>query len=182
MAAAGIPRRFLLLAWGTLLHLLSPLCLPAVEAPPEFRVKAAFLLSFAAFVEWPSQSFPSSASPILIGIHGSDPFGAVLEQVLEGERVHGRAFRVIRAAPGEPAPACHLLFICDSEAERVADILEELRGTPTLTVSSLRRFVDRGGMIQFVTQRGRIRFRVNGEEARAANLAVSSRLLRLAEP
>ena len=42
-------------------------------------------------------------------------------------------------------------------------------------------FALRGGMIQFITEQNRIRFRINLKTARAAHLQISSRLLELAE-
>ena len=43
------------------------------------------------------------------------------------------------------------------------------------------RFASRGGMIRFVTDHNRIRLRINLEAARAANLTLSSKLLRPAQ-
>lgn len=152
------------------------------NATVEARVKAAFLLSFAAFVDWPAHAFGSDAEPVRIAILGDDPFGDDLEQLLHRERVQGRRFEIRRVTSPLALPDCHLLYIASSEARHVARTLAALEGRPTLTVSSLPRFVEQGGMIQFVTQRGRIRFRINAEEAGAAGLTLSSKLLRLSEP
>jgi hypothetical protein len=51
----------------------------------------------------------------------------------------------------------------------------------TLTVSDLPGAAQRGVMIRLVTEQGRIRLRVNVESARAADLTISSNLLRSAE-
>ncbi len=45
-------------------------------------------------------------------------------------------------------------------------------------MSDADRFATRGGMIRFVTDHHRIRFRINLEAAKAANLTLSSKLLR----
>ncbi len=151
-------------------------------ATVEARVKAAFLLSFVAFVDWPVHAFASESEPVRIAILGADPFGDELEQLLHRERVHGRTFEIRRITTPVPPPDCHLLFIANSEAPRLERILSATQGRPILTVSSLPRFVEQGGMIQFVTQRARIRFRINAEAAGAAGLSLSSKLLRLSEP
>ena len=44
------------------------------EPSLEYRVKAAFLLNFAKFVEWPAGETPASESPIAICVIGEDPF------------------------------------------------------------------------------------------------------------
>ena len=51
----------------------------------------------------------------------------------------------------------------------------------TLTVSDVPGPAQRGVMIRLVTEQGRIRLRINVESARAADLTISSNLLRSAE-
>src|SRR5262245_22779405 len=45
----------------------------------ERQAKAAFLLNFTRYVEWPQKSFGSSNSPFSICILGQDCFGADLQ-------------------------------------------------------------------------------------------------------
>jgi YfiR/HmsC-like len=56
-----------------------------------------------------------------------------------------------------------------------------LKGRPVLTVSDAVGFAKRGGMIRFVTDRSRIRLRINLEATRDAHLTLSSKLLRPAQ-
>jgi hypothetical protein len=60
----------------------------------------------------------------------------------------------------------------------VQRVLDSLQGRSVLTVSDGERFASQGGMIGFVTEQNRIRLRINLEAARAANLTISSKLLR----
>ncbi len=48
-------------------------------------------------------------------------------------------------------------------------------------MSDGENFAKRGGMIQFVNDKNRIRLRINLEAAQAANVVISSKLLRVAE-
>jgi hypothetical protein len=82
-------------------------------------------------------------------------------------------------SPSE-ATACHVLFIGASEERRVAAIVGELARAHVLTVSDMPAFVDRGGMIQFVTTGGRVRFEIDLRSAQEAGLTMSSDLLRVA--
>jgi len=65
-------------------------------ASSEYLIKAGFIYNFANLVQWPSNSFAQPTSPIVIGILGEDPFGTILDRVLEGKKVNGRAFLVRR--------------------------------------------------------------------------------------
>src|SRR5436309_1901674 len=60
-----------------------------ITAPLEYQVKAAFLLNFTRFVEWP-QPESASSPPFSICILGEDPFQGALEKTMEGETVNGR--------------------------------------------------------------------------------------------
>lgn len=150
-----------------------------IEPPTELKVTAAFLLNFAGFVEWPPAAFASPADPIVIGIYGTDPFREFIDQLLENEMVCGRPLVVRRFPPGSTPVGCHILFIDETEARNVGPLLERVRRQSILTVSNLSGFTKQGGMIQLITERGRIRFQINQPAAQAAGLTLSSRLLRL---
>jgi hypothetical protein len=76
---------------------------------------------------------------------------------------------------------CHVLFISRTESARLEEILASLKGRSILTVGDTDDFALRGGMIRFVTEKNKIRMRINLEAVKAANLTISSKLLRLAE-
>lgn len=147
----------------------------------ERDVKAVFLLNFAQFVEWPAEAFAESTSPIVIGILGEDPFGRVLDDVVQGEVVKNRRLTVERFQHVDEVDTCHILFISSSETQRYEQILAALQRRSILTVGDREGFAASGGMIRFVTEQNRIRFRVNVAAIKAARLVVSSRLLRAAE-
>lgn len=154
------------------------------EARPrasEYDLKAAFIFNFTRFVEWPTNAFASTNSPLLIGVLGSDPFQGALEKIVQGERAQGRPIEVVRFARLADFQPVHILFLSKSMAAQLPDALRRADGYPTLTVSDIERFAERGGMIQFFTQENQIRMRIDAEKARAANVSISSKVLRLAQ-
>jgi len=155
--------------------------LGAQEISREYQLKAVFLYRFTQFVDWPATAFPSPDSPIIIGVLGGNPFGEHLRAAVRDERVHNRRLIVQEYQRSQEAKNCHLLFISAAEAPRLEKTLAALKGGSILTVGEPEGFVLRGGMIQFVTEQNRIRFRINLQAARAANLQISSKLLELAE-
>jgi len=161
-----------------------------VQSPraSEYQLKAVFLFNFVQFVDWPrstpqdSQPAPSRpAAPLLIGIVGDDPLGPFLDETVRGERLGERPIQVRRYHRIADLEECQILFISRSESERVPEILSSVKNRPVLTVSDADGFANQGGMIQFVTDKSRIRLRINLDAAQAANLTISSKLLRVAE-
>jgi hypothetical protein len=145
-----------------------------------YQLKAAFLVHFADYIDWPATAFPTDESPFVFGILGQNPFGGTLKTLVAGEAVKGRPAVVEEYASVRDITRCHVLFISDSERSRLPSILASLAGRSIVTVSDLENFTDEGGMIRFVTE-SRVRFRINVETARKANLTISSKLLRLAD-
>jgi len=146
---------------------------------PDYQVKAVFLFNFAQFVSWPS---PESAdTPFVIGILGDDPFGSYLDETVRGEKVNNRSLIIQRYRHGTEPRNCHILFVSASERERTAQILSNLKGRSVLTVSDIEGFAGLGGMVELFTERSKIRMRINLEAVKAANLKISSKLLRVAE-
>lgn len=155
-----------------------PLCAEA-STPREYTIKGAFLYNFAQFVDWPATAFPSDHSPLIIGILGKNPFGSALES-LNGQNVKNRQLVVRNLSSVEEARECQLLFIGASERGSLYRILAALQSTPVLTVSDIDGFAASGGMIYFLTLDDKVRFEINLKEAQAANLKLSSQLLKLA--
>ena len=152
----------------------------AQTAPvPEYEAKAFFLFNFAHFVTWPSQQ--SSHAPLVIGILGDDPFGSYLDETVRGEKVANRPLVIQRFRQNTEPRNCNILFISQSERDRAVQIISNLKGRSVLTVSDMDDFTDIGGMIQFFTERDKIRVRIKLDAVRAANMKVSSKLLSVAE-
>lgn len=153
----------------------------AQQAYREYDVKAAFLYNFVKFVEWPASAFRDDRSPIEICVYGTDPFGQSLDGVVKGETVGGRGLAIRRPASFAGFEGCHVLFVAASERARVSEVLAAVGGRPVLTVGDADGFLRAGGMINFVLDKGRVRFRINEAPAQRVRLTISSKLLRLAQ-
>ncbi|HZI34074.1 MAG TPA: YfiR family protein [Candidatus Binatia bacterium] len=151
------------------------------EISKEYQVKAVFLFNFTQFIEWPTNAFPGTNAPLTIGVLGADPFGKFLDATVRGETVNGHPIVVKRFRRAWDVKECQILFVSRSEEQRVKAILASLKDENVLTVSDIEGFAQSGGIIRFVTEDGKIHFRVNLEAAKDAGLMVSAKLLRLAE-
>ena len=151
------------------------------EISKEYQIKAVFLFNFSQFVKWPAEAFPEAQTPLVIGVLGEDPFGAYLDEIVRGEKVNNHPLIVQRYQRVEEIKTCHILFVSQSETKQLEQIFTNLKGRNILTVGEVEGFSQRGGMIRFVTEKNKIRFRVNLEATKAANLTISSKLLKPAE-
>ena len=170
--------------WGLFVFLFAfSFNLPAAgsETFKEYELKAAYLYNFTQFVDWPPEAFPAPDTPLVIGVLGADPFGRNLDVLVNNEVVKNRRLVVQRYRRAADIGICHILFISGSETERVEQILAVLKGKPILTVGDSSSFAFRGGIIRLLTDKNKIRLKINMEAAKAANLTISSKLLRAAD-
>ena len=149
------------------------------EPPTEYQVKAAYLLNFARFVEWPQGAFESANSPLRICVVGSDPFGNDLDSLVQGERIGNHPVVVARVRIAEALPSnCHVAFIPEDWPEQ-RRLIEALR-PGVLTVGERPGFLDEGGIIGFVIENRRVRFDVSDAAAANSGLKLNSQLLKVA--
>jgi hypothetical protein len=151
----------------------------AAQKLSERDVEAAYLYNFGKFVTWPPQ-VTNGASSFDICILGRDPFGQTLNQLIENDRNSSRPIRRRLLARASDARGCAIVYISASEAANLSDILTRLDGKGDLLVSNLPHFVERGGAIQFVFAKKRVRFEVNLDAAEKNQLVFSSELLKVA--
>jgi hypothetical protein len=149
----------------------------------EYLIKAGFIYNFAKLVEWPTSSFAQPDSPIVIGILGEDPFGATLDRIVADKKINGRGFAVKRlkwSKDFKDLKDCNILFVSASEKEHIDSVVDAMKWLPILTIGDAPGFARRGGIMNFTLEDNKVRFEVNVEAAKHADLTISSRLLTLA--
>jgi hypothetical protein len=157
--------------------------LDAAEAPGklvrEYDLKAAFLFNFTHFVEWPAEAFADENAPIVIGILGDDPFGPVIDKIVEGETIKNRKLVIKRSQQIEDLKDCQVLFISKSEKSHIDQILAGLGDASVFTVSETEGFARRGGVTNLFLQGNKVRFEINEHVAKRKGLKISAQLLAL---
>jgi hypothetical protein len=150
---------------------------PSERPSPERKTRAAYLYRFAAFVEWPATAFARADSPLLIGIGGDDALATLVEQSVNGRSVRGHPLAVQRLGPGADVRTLHILYVTGLDAP---PLLAQARGRAILTVCDMpaEPLAEADGcVVDFVQVGEHLRFHVAREEAAAARLRISARML-----
>jgi hypothetical protein len=154
---------------------------PAVRgeeaAAREYQVKAAFILNFAKFIDWPAGS-PADGGFTICTL-GTDPFDEAFNS-LKGKTIKGKPVTVRHLARVEDLRECQILFIGSSERKHLAGIVKVSRESRALTVSEVDGFCQAGGGINLVTEKSKVVFEINAKATQQAGLKVSAQLLKLA--
>lgn len=150
----------------------------AVSSVSEYDVKATFLFNFLKFASWPPSALAPGA-PIEVCILGDSAIASSLE-VFRGQLVDGHRLEVRPVVDPYDLRFCHAAFIGEREGHRAATALTTLDGASVLTIGEQDDFLDRGGIINFISESSRIRFDINQEAAERVKVKISAHLLRLA--
>jgi hypothetical protein len=161
----------------TCVALLWAVPLAARQPSLEYDVKAAFVLNFVRFVEWPQAR---RTPPLRICVLQSNPFGDRLDAIVTDEQWQGGEIDVRVIPELRRGTDCHLLYVPESAAQRFEREVSAVSGLPILMVGEHPRFLEQGGMIRLFLEGNRVRFSINQKSADSVGLLISSRLLRLA--
>ncbi len=168
-----------LFIFGVWLTLDNTLNAYAQQKAREPTIKAAYLYNFARLIKWPSSAFSDRNAPINLCIFGNASFGPQL-QALQRKSVQGRDLRIILRVSMSNAMQCQILFISDSERDRLSEILAVVRGHPVLAVSEIPGFKEKGGNIGFYrTDDEKVGIEINLGACRKAQLIIDRKILNL---
>jgi hypothetical protein len=163
-------------AVAVVLAIAIPVC---AQSSLEYNVKAALLLNFARFIEWPAGAFADAHAPIQICVFAPSPFGEALHRVVDGETVGERPVTAREVHKTSDSVGCHLLFVPASAEERAVTVLRST-APHTVTVGESRQFEQMGGAVNLVVDSGRVRFNVNLQPVEERGVRISARMLHLA--
>jgi hypothetical protein len=156
-----------------LVGLLTALPLHAQEVSA-CAAKAALLLNFVRFSEWPASAAPAGA--LTLCVVGDEALESALDQMVKGQIVSGHTLDVRRVSAADEARGCALLYVDDASR----GLAQRLQDLPVLTVSDAPRFSATDGIVELTLEDGHMGFSVNVDAANRSGVKLSSQLLRLA--
>ncbi len=151
-----------------------------IDSANEYQLKAVFIYNFSKFIEWPESAFTDSAAGFQICVLGDDPFGEFMK-ALSNRNYLTHPILIKYPHNLNEAKKCHILYVSDSgKSGPWHDIVKNLGDAPVLTVSSSEEAMQAGIGIGFVIKDGKIRWAINLNSTRKAQLKVSAKLVEIA--
>ena len=140
-------------------------------------LKAAYIYNFAKFTRWDETP---DAETLKLCVFGNDSLSEALQR-LAGKWVGERRIVIHAITDSKSVQACQILYFAMSERGDYREFVQALERQPVLTISEIEGFTSNGGMIELFHEAERIRFKINVNTVEQGGLAISSRLLKLAE-
>jgi hypothetical protein len=151
----------------------------AAQTAPASALKAALLLNFVKFSEWPADAL-TAGGPIVFCVIGDDAIEQSLKEIIKGQTIDGHSLVVRHQGIDISMRSCHLLYAANFDAKRSTQLIEMVKAAAVLTVGDADHFTRLGGVARLFTVHGKMRFAVNLESVQRSGLRLSSRLLGLA--
>lgn len=152
--------------------------LPAKEA----QVKCAFLYSFGLMINWPDFAFPAADAPFVIGVLGERPHSELLDRLAATKKIRGRTIIIRRYSKAEEIDACHILFVTAGVAPALEQAARQRLAKRPVVIVGERPLdgVQAAAPVHFVIENQVVKFRIDLEAAKARQLQIDPRLLKLA--
>lgn len=145
----------------------------------EHQVKAAFLLNFVKYVEWPAGALAGDGR-LTVAVLG-DEGGGQMEEWLAGKSAQSLRLVVRRVTSVADIGPAQVVFVGADALALLDPVLKSSAGRPVLTVTDSADAAAARAVISLFVREGRIAFGVNLDAAASARLRLSSRLIALAQ-
>lgn len=142
----------------------------AAQSSDPNQLRAAIVFNVLRFVE-----FPTKKDGTIEFCVGSDVGEGAALRSFSGRRAGARLVSV-RMVRGASYGGCDVVYLASSERDQI----ERASARGRLLIGSGRSFIDNGGAVGLVQSGGQVRFQLNLKAASESQVAISSRLIRLA--
>jgi len=170
----GLPRigigRVLIVTLTWLYSLASP---AVAELSKGDKLKAAYLLNFTRFIEWPNRGTLDNPAAIRVCVASSEDFLRFLVELV-GDRRVGRLRHPVEVSSLDSGKNCDLIFLQAAYEEIPVNPLE------AIVVSDSADQLLSVAAIAFYTEDRKLRFEVDLQKIKSLDITISSELLKLA--
>lgn len=147
---------------------------------PDHEIKAAFIVRFIDYVDWPPETGINDRSkPFIIGIVGETPITPYLETQASMVTTRKKKVTIKRIEKLNEILHCHALFISKSVEQVLSEIIDTTQDKPILTIGDTEGYARKGVHINLYKARESVRFEINESAIRSSPLVASSVLLKL---
>jgi hypothetical protein len=140
------------------------------------NAEAIFIYNFLSHVQWPEGAVGSN---YLIGVLGKTATYDYLVKYTTNRKVGNRIIEIKQLNGISEVVHCQVLLVSDQKSSEMESISQKLNGRSCLTVGERSGLTESGAVIDFNVVDGKLRYKINQENAKKQNLVISSTLTRM---
>lgn len=152
------------------------LTLSAQAYESEETLQSAIVGKIAEYITWPGGPGKRFTIAILKN-RMDDQFDRTYKNII----INGTPVHIVEIDRIDAVKSPEVVYISNRNTKQLADILDALEGLPVLTISDIRGFAEKGGMVQIYFSDQRMRLKVNLDALAEHDLVASPALLRVVD-
>jgi len=143
----------------------------------ETYLKAFIIGKVAKYVEWSAQETKDFTIAVL-----HNPFENILDTIYKNKMIHGKKVKLVYINDISELPEdTNILYIPKEDSAQLPDIIDKIKDKPILTISPIRGFAEKKGILQIYFVARKIKFKINLDIAKQNDLYIKSTLLRISK-
>lgn len=142
----------------------------------EDKLKVVIIGKVAKFIKWKDNNYDNFIITVL-----NNPYEKLFDKTFQNKKIKNKNIQIKYISNIDELTDTNILYIPPSNAKNLSDILSQLDGKNILTVSDIRGFAEKNGMMQIYFVSQKVKLKVNLDVAKRENLKISSSLLRIAK-
>jgi len=144
----------------------------------EQKVKGMFVGKISSLITWPSGK---SSSKFVIGVYGKNGISNELKKIYAKKKIKRKTVKIISSTNISDLKSSDIIYIAKASSSQIKEVVKFATANNILTISDVKGFVDKEGIIQLFTVSKKVKIKVNNTIAKKSNLKIKSILLKLAK-
>jgi hypothetical protein len=140
------------------------------------NAQAMFIYSFLSHVQFPAGSVGSKYT---VGILGKTTTTDYLRKYTNQRLISNKPIEIVEYNSSSEVNNCQLLFLAYNKSSEISAVDQKTKGKGCLIVAEKSGLSNAGAVIDFNIVDGKLRYKINEENAKKQNLLISSQLIQL---
>lgn len=141
----------------------------------EDKLKSIIVGKIAKFINWENLD----SKEFVITIY-KNQLGDYFDSIHNGKKINGRKIRIAYINNIENLKFTNILYISKAASAELSSIFDYINNKNILTISDLRGFTQKGGIIQIYSMSQKLKLNINLNKAKKENIKIKASLLRMA--
>lgn len=137
------------------------------------QAQSLYIYNFSRLIQWPAGN---QTGDFVIGVVGDDALYKSLLSYVTNKKVGTQPIAVKKFDSPESVTRCHIIYIGNSKVSAFDAVVERLRGSNSLIITSRKGMVNMGSAIDFFMDQDKLKYVINTTNAEKYNLTVSKSL------
>ena len=142
----------------------------------EEKLSVVIIGKIAKFVSWEDSNNEDFIITIL-----DDPFDGLFSEVYDSKKIKNKNIKIKYIDNINDLEKTNILYISSSHFDKLEEIMQKVNNKNILTISDIRGFAQKGGIVQIYFASQKIKLKINIDILKDEKLKVKPSLLRIVE-